>query len=120
MTKLSDPLALDAFREASERYGLTPPKASTPPLPEMPNLSMAEWMVVHGLLQRGLTTASVADKTGLTVAEVQHVEMMARDSTEAAKQFLRASALPIAQRVVNEADVDQGLELLDRLDVAPR
>lgn len=42
------------------------------------------------------------------------------DSKEAAKHLLAARALAFAQRVVEHADVDQSLEVLDRLEVAPR
>src|SRR5262249_35689885 len=115
MNKRIDRDAVEAFREAQSRYGLMP---MTPP--SKPTIVAADWAVCAHLLRDGLSPAEIAERTGVPLADVEQINGSLRDTRELARQFLHAKAHELAQRVVNEADVDQGLELLDRLEVAPK
>jgi hypothetical protein len=86
----------------------------------MSAIDAADWMVVRSLLKDGLTPAEIVDKTGLDLAGVDHIATTLKDTRDAAKELLHGHAHVFAERVVKDADVDQSLEVLDRLDVAPK
>src|SRR5262249_2337589 len=112
---LPDPI--DAFREAERIYGRAPaPLAAAVP----PPISASDWMIVRALSKEGLSVTEITSKTGLQAAEVERIVASFKDTREAARQLLEASAHVLAERVVQQADVEQALEVLDRLDVAPR
>src|SRR5262245_13507974 len=108
MMKRIDRAAGDAFREAQTRYGLTPTAA-----PASPPLRVADASRCAHLFRECLSPAEIAERTGVPLAEVEQISGTLRDTREIARQFLNAKAHEIAQRVVMDADVDHGLELLD-------
>jgi hypothetical protein len=118
MNPLPDPG--DAYREAERLFGVR-----TTPAPMMgtePTLALcaADWAIIRALTKEGLSPAEIATRTGVELAEVDRVAASLKDSREAAREILQSNAHTFAQRVVTEADVDQSLEMLDRLGVAEK
>ena len=77
-------------------------------------------MLIRALAQNGHTSTEIVARTGFDLADVEHVTSTLGDTREGAKNVLRANAHRLAQRIVEQANVEESLEVLDRLDVAPR
>jgi predicted transcriptional regulator len=67
--------------------------------------------------KQGQTQTAIAQQLGISQATVSRVLDKYIDTRELAKLRLHNSAATLAERVINEADVEQSLEVLDRIDV---
>jgi len=92
----------------------------TKPIPDFSRLSMADEALILKLHDDGRPQTSIADMVGCSQSTVSLVLRTFADTRLEAKRVLANGARKLAERVVNDSDVDQALEVLDRLDVAPK
>lgn len=83
-------------------------------------LSRDEIALIKQLAKTGKTQDQIAQIVGCSQPTVSKWLEIVIDPIEDAKHILRTNAPRLAQRVVKDADVDQSLEVLDRLEVAPK
>lgn len=88
--------------------------------PDYSRLTRAEIGSILSLARAGKTQTEIAQALGCNVSTVSRWLEKLDDTTELAKQRLRNSAEALSERVIRDADVDQSLEVLDRLDVLPK
>jgi hypothetical protein len=88
--------------------------------PDYTRLSRAEVASVVALHRAGKTQTEIALTLGCNTSTVSRWLNQLGDTTELAKQKLRAGSAELVDRVLKRADIDQSLEVLDRLDVAPK
>jgi predicted transcriptional regulator len=67
--------------------------------------------------KQGVTQTLIAQQLGISQATVSRVLDRYVDTRELAKLRLHNSAASLVDRVINDADVEQSLEVLDRIDV---
>ena len=72
------------------------------------------------LSKHGLTQTAIAQQLGITQPTVSRILDKYVDTRTLAKLRLHNSAASLTERVIREADVEQALEVLDRLEVAAR
>ena len=72
------------------------------------------------LSKEGHTQTEIAHMVGCSQAAVSLALRDLQDTRELAKLTLHNAANTLAQRVIREADVEQSLEVLDRLGVAEK
>lgn len=83
-------------------------------------LSRAEDALILKLSADGKTQTEIAQLVGCNQSSVSRVLSRFLDTREVAKRILHNGAQALAERIVKDADVDQSLEVLDRLEVAPK
>ena len=72
------------------------------------------------LRDEGLTQEQIAQRLDRDQTTISDVLLNFTDTRPIAQLKLRNSAVRFAERVIQRADVDQSLEMLDRLEVVPR
>ena len=72
---------------------------------------------VLSLDKQGFTQTEIAQKLGVSQATISRILDRYVDTRELAKLRLHNSAASLAERVIQDADVEQSLEVLDRIDV---
>ena len=72
---------------------------------------------VLSLDKQGFTQTEIAQKLGVSQATISRILDRYVDTRELAKLRLHNSAATLAERVIQDADVEQSLEVLDRIDV---
>jgi transposase-like protein len=90
------------------------------PIRDYSRLSRTEVGLILKLSEAGKTQVEIAQTIGCNQSTVSHWLNEFADSRETAKHVLRSGAEKLAERIVKQADVEQALEVLDRLDVAPK
>ena len=70
--------------------------------------------------KQGVTQTLIAQQLGISQATVSRVLDRYVDTRELAKLRLNNSAASLVDRVIEDADVEQSLEVLDRIDVAAK
>lgn len=75
---------------------------------------------VLNLSKQGLTQTQIAQQLAISQATVSRILDRFVDTRDLAKLKLHNSAASLAERVVREADVEQSLEVLDRIDVVQK
>lgn len=88
--------------------------------PTYTRLTPEQQLRIWELHDEHLSQSAIAQRLGCHSSSVSRVLAKARDTRAHALRFLQLRALSFAQRIEAEADVEQSLEVLDRLDVAPR
>lgn len=83
-------------------------------------LTRAELGSLIALARAGKTQTEIAQALNCNISTVSRWLAQFEDTTELAKQRLKNSANTLAERVVKDADVEQSLEVLDRLEVLPK
>jgi predicted transcriptional regulator len=83
-------------------------------------LNRAEVGSILKLHEAGKTQVEIAQILGCSQPTVSRWLDELVDTRELAKHTLRSGAEKLAERIVKQADVEQALEVLDRLDVAPK
>lgn len=83
-------------------------------------LTRAEVGALLNLHRAGKTQVEIAQVLGIDQSNVSRWLDKLIDTTEVAKHTLRNGAQKLAERVVKHANVEESLEVLDRLDVAPK
>lgn len=75
---------------------------------------------VLSLDKQGFTQTEIAQKLGVSQATISRILDRYVDTRELARLRLHNSAAALADRVIQEADVEQSLEVLDRIDVVAK
>ena len=88
--------------------------------PDYSRLTRAEINSVFALHKAGRNQAQIAETLGCNISTVSRWLDTLHDTTDQAKATARNAAQKLTERVIRDADVDQSLEVLDRLDVLPR
>lgn len=83
-------------------------------------LSRDEVAAILNLHRTGKSQVEIAQILGCDHSTVSRWLDKLVDTTELAKHTLRNGAQALAERVIADADVEQSLEVLDRLDVVPK
>ena len=90
------------------------------PKPDYSRLSRAEINSLFALHKAGKSQTEIAQILGCAISTVHHWVHTLEDTTDLAKQKLRAGASDLVDRVLSQANVEESLEVLDRLDVAAK
>ncbi len=90
------------------------------PIPDFSRLTLAEESLILQLANEGKSQTAIAQVLGCSQPTVSRVIHAFTDTREHAKRILHNGAAKLATKVVDASDVDQALEVLDRLDVAPK
>ena len=90
------------------------------PEPRYTRLSRGQELAILKHSAEGKTQTAIAHFLGLNQSTVSRVLSAYEDTRDLAKLKLNQASIDLAERAIKEADVDQALELLDRLDVAPK
>lgn len=85
-----------------------------------PQLTRAEDALIVHLAMEGKSQGEIAQRLNCHQSSVSRVLSLYQDTRELAKWKLHSAAKALADRVIADADVDQALEVLDRLEVAPK
>lgn len=88
--------------------------------PAYHRVTITQLDVMFRLRGLGKTQQEIADVLGVAVSTVNEHLQQLTDTRELAKGIAKAAAAPLTERVIAQADVDQALEVLDRLDVLPK
>lgn len=75
---------------------------------------------VLSLSRQGITQTVIAQQLGISQATVSRVLDRYIDTRELAKLRLHNSAASLAERVIKDANVEETLEVLDRIDVVAK
>lgn len=79
-----------------------------------------EVQMAMNLRDQGFSYKDIAQRIGRSHEGVRQVLIEWASTVELAKLTLRKGAVALAEKVVKSADVDQSLEVLDRLEVLPK
>lgn len=85
-----------------------------------PTLSVEEKVAIIEMRANEIAISAIAARLGRSTATISNFLNSMRSTTELAQLHLRANALHLAERIVTHADIDQSLEVMDRLDVLNR
>lgn len=66
----------------------------------------------------GVTQTQIAEKFGVHQATVSKAILRLQSTTTAASEYVASKALTLAERLIRDADVDQCLEVFDRLQLS--
>lgn len=91
-----------------------------PPSRRASSVSPAELLHMLECVDKGQSLYQIAQDFRRSTETVYRWLMPFRDSRQLAKKRLAGGALQLAERVVKHANASEALEVLDRLDVAPR
>ncbi len=83
-------------------------------------LTQAEESLCLHLANDGLTQTAIAQRLGCHPSSVSRTLAAFTDTRELAKRRLQGSADRLVRRVISKATVEESLEVLDRIDVAPK
>ena len=87
---------------------------------DLSKLTHGEIILALRLHQDGLTQTEIAHRLACHRSTICRLLADYADTRELAKHKMQHGALKLAERVIAEADVEQSLEVLDRLEVAPK
>lgn len=96
------------------------PSSALERIPDRSRLTRAEVGALLNLHKAGKTQVEIAQALGIDQSNVSRWLDKLVDTTELAKHTLRNSASTLAKRVVKNANVEESLEVLDRLEVLPK
>lgn len=88
--------------------------------PKYKRVSRAAEALILKLAEAGKSQTEIAQIVGVSQPTVSRTLAEFADTRVVAKAVLNKHAKTLAERVVKDADVSQSLEVLDRLDVAPK
>lgn len=91
-----------------------------PTRPAYKRLTQTQEALIVNLSRDGFTQTQIAQQIGCSQPAVSDVLRAFEDTRDLARLKLRNAAQRLAERVIINADVDQSLEVLDRLEVAPK
>ena len=97
-----------------------PDTAASERIADNSRLTIAETGLCLQLANEGLTQTAIAQRLACSQATVSRTLKAFTDTRELAKRRLHGSADRLVRRVIAKADVEESLELLDRIDVAPK
>ena len=89
-------------------------------IPDRARLTRDEVALLLQLHKAGKTQVEIAQVLGIDQSNVSRWLSKLIDTSELAKHTLKNGANTLAERVIAKADVDQSLEVLDRLGVAEK
>lgn len=89
-------------------------------IPDHTRLSRGDQALILKLREDGRTQVEIAQLVGCHQSSVSRLLQDFSDTRLLARETLRRDAHRFAERVVESADVDQSLEVLDRLEVLPK
>ena len=104
------------FLMPSAQSDKTPQK----PIPDFSRLSYADTALLLKLADDGRTQMEIATVIGCSQPTVSQVLSRFGDTRDLAKKRMNSAALKLVDRVIEDADVDQSLEVLDRIGVAEK
>jgi predicted transcriptional regulator len=108
--------ALSKAEAIADQFSDKPAK----PIPNYSRLTRVELSALLKLHEAGKTQVEIAQALGCSQPTVSYWLNEFADTRTTAVNTLRAGAEKLAERIVKQADVEQALEVLDRLDVAPK
>lgn len=108
--------ALEGSPELRERIALLVQKHK----PAYTFLSPEEKAIIIELFHESVSRHRIADILNREVSTVSRFLARYQSTTTASRMYFEANADRLAHRVVKNANVDQSLEVLDRLDVLPK
>lgn len=73
--------------------------------------------LIVAMIKRGTTNEDIAARTGWSPIEVRDIRAMFFPRASLAADYLRANALKLAQRVVEEANVEEAVDILSRPNI---
>lgn len=82
-------------------------------------LSAADHALIVRWADEGKTQTLIAQRLGVSQGRISQVLAEFRDSRPLARKRLEAGSLELAQRIVADADPDQAIDVLERLEVLP-
>lgn len=94
--------------------------AEPKPIRDYSRLSYTEIGLALKLREDGLTQTQIAQRLGCSQPTISTLLSELSDTRQIARLKLNNGAVKLAERVLAQADVDQSLEVLDRLEVATK
>ena len=79
-----------------------------------------EIQIALQLREKGLSLREIAVKLDRSIEGVRNIIAEWTPTRDLAKAILKKNAHKFAEKIVTQADVDQSMEVLDRLDVLPK
>lgn len=107
----ADPAEVDKLLSVTEEELEEVRKAGSP------TLSPEEKVAIIEMRGKEMPIAAIAARLQRSANTVSAFLTSIRSTTALAQLHLRANALVLAERIVTHADIDQSLEVMDRLDV---
>ncbi len=101
--------------EAESAQTPSPPQPQS--IPDLSRLSYAETALVLRLSLEGLTQTQIAKRLDCSQPTVWRILNEFQDTRELAKSKLYHGSLGLAKRIVADADVDQSIDVLERIAV---
>src|ERR1044071_1752320 len=83
-------------------------------------LSRDQELAILRLRQLGKSQTEIGQIVGCSQPQVSIVLSELADTTQEARKVLRNGCAKLAKRVIDHANVEESLEVLDRMDVAPK
>ncbi len=100
-----------------EAESVLTPEPAPQPIPDYSRLSYAETAFIVKLDRDGLTQPQIAQRLACSQSTVSRVLGEFQDTRELAKAKLHRGSLKLAERIVADADVDQSIDVLERIQV---
>lgn len=94
-----------------------PPEPAESRIPDPNRLSRHDEAMILKLAEDGRTQTEIAQLIGTTQPTVSRVLSAFGDTRSLAKRIAHNAAAKLTKRVIDDADVDQALEVLDRIGV---
>lgn len=110
----------ESLQTAAETLLSQLPQPAAKPIPDYSRLDYDEIALLLRLRDAGKTQTEIAQVLGCSQPTVSTVLKEFTDTRELAKLTLNSNAKRLTDRVIEQADVDQSLELLDRIGVAEK
>lgn len=88
--------------------------------PDYSRLTRAELASLFALHRAGKNQVEIAHTLGCNVSTVSRWLSDLTDTTDLAKQTARNAAQKLVERVIKHANVEESLEVLDRIEVLPK
>lgn len=89
-------------------------------IPDRSRLTRAEVAALLNLHRAGKTQVEIAQALGIDQSNVSRWLDKLIDTTEVAKHTARNAAQKLVERVIKHSNVEESLEVLDRIDVLPK
>jgi len=91
-----------------------------PARPRQGRLTSDERAKALGMYATGMTVAQIGRAMDRPYGHISRLVHQYRSTVKAARQYFEANAERLARRVVKQANVDQSIDVLDRIDVIPQ
>lgn len=88
--------------------------------PRKKHLTQTDTILALRLASEGLNQTQIAQRLAVSQPTISDLLNKFTDTRELAKARLNGSSYKLAERAIRDADVDQSLEMLDRLGVAEK